>query len=143
MSDVVAAERPGAKAQPAVLGGVVPYLSVEGAVRAAELYARAFGAVEVARQPVDAEGRTMHLHMYLDGGSLMLSDFYPEYGHPPKPVQGVTLHLFPEDIDAAFARAVEAGCEVLQPVQTMFWGDRYGQTRDPFGVTWAMVATAN
>jgi uncharacterized glyoxalase superfamily protein PhnB len=24
------------------------------------------------------------------------------------------------------------------PPQDMFWGDRYGQLKDPFGVTWAM-----
>jgi PhnB protein len=30
------------------------------------------------------------------------------------------------------------GAEVVTPVQTMFWGDRYGQVRDPFGVVWAM-----
>jgi uncharacterized glyoxalase superfamily protein PhnB len=24
------------------------------------------------------------------------------------------------------------------PPQDMFWGDRYGQLRDPFGVIWAL-----
>jgi PhnB protein len=24
------------------------------------------------------------------------------------------------------------------PLQKMFWGDRYGQLRDPFGVLWSM-----
>lgn len=41
-------------------------------------------------------------------------------------------------IDETFQRAVDAGCEVVLPVQKMFWGDRYGQVRDPFGVLWAM-----
>jgi PhnB protein len=26
------------------------------------------------------------------------------------------------------------------PVQVMFWGDRFGAFRDPFGVQWAMNA---
>ncbi len=42
------------------------------------------------------------------------------------------------NIDARFQRAVEAGATVLMPVADMFWGDRYGQLRDPFGVVWAM-----
>ena len=28
------------------------------------------------------------------------------------------------------------------PVATMFWGDRYGQVIDPFGVRWAMNESA-
>ena len=61
---------------------MAPYLSVDGASRAAEFYARAFGAEEVARHPVDEKGRTMQIHLYVNGGSLMLSDAYPEHGHP-------------------------------------------------------------
>jgi PhnB protein len=26
----------------------------------------------------------------------------------------------------------------VMPVQEMFWGDRFGQVRDPFGVVWSM-----
>ena len=43
-----------------------------------------------------------------------------------------------DDIDAGFARAVAAGCEVTTPVAKMFWGARYGALKDPFGVSWAM-----
>ena len=28
------------------------------------------------------------------------------------------------------------------PLQVMFWGDRWGQLRDPFGVLWSMGALA-
>jgi len=59
-----------------VLGGVVPYLSVNGATKAAEFYGRAFGAREVARHPVDQQGRTMHIHLHINGASLMLSDAF-------------------------------------------------------------------
>ena len=41
-----------------------------------------------------------------------------------------------EDADATFAQAVEAGAEVRQPVQEMFWGARHGQLEDPFGHRW-------
>jgi len=120
------------------LTGVVAYLTVDGAVAAAEFYARAFGAVELARQPLDAKGRTMHIHLQINGGSLMLSDGFPEHGHPALKHQGFTLILPATDIDRQFERAVKAGAEVLQPVQKMFWGDRYGALKDPFGVTWGL-----
>ena len=125
--------------QPEVLGGIVPYLSLDGASRAAEFYARAFGAREVFRHPPDSKGRTMHIHLHLNGGSLMLSDPYPEHGHPHQAAQGYTLHLKVEDVDSWWQRAVAAGAEVVLPLQKMFWGDRYGQLRDPFGVLWSMA----
>jgi uncharacterized glyoxalase superfamily protein PhnB len=123
---------------PAVRGGVVAYLTVDGAVKAAEFYQRAFGAVEIGRQPVDAKGRTMHIHLDFGGTSLMLSDGFPEHGHPALPPQGFTMIIPATDIDKQFERAAKAGAQVVQPVQTMFWGDRYGALRDPFGVMWGM-----
>jgi uncharacterized glyoxalase superfamily protein PhnB len=121
-----------------VLGGVVAYLQIDGASAAAEFYQRAFGATEVARHPVDDKGRTMHIHLHINGSSVMLSDFYPEYGHAVQQPQGFSMTLIVKDIDAWWARAVGAGAETVMPVQEMFWGDRYGELRDRFGVRWAM-----
>ena len=131
------AEAPAGQAQPQVRGGVVPYLSIDGAVKAAAFYARALDAKEVARHPIDEQGRTMHLHLHINGGSVMLSDPYPEHGHGLKPPQAFNLLLPVDDIDAWWTRAVDAGMEVTMPLQLMFWGDRYGALRDPFGVEWS------
>jgi uncharacterized glyoxalase superfamily protein PhnB len=130
------------QAQPATLGGVVAYLTVDGAVKASEFYQRAFGAKEVSRQPVDDQGRTMHIHLHLNGTSLMLGDGYPEHGHPALPSQGFSLMLPVADIEAAYKRATDAGAEGTMPPAKMFWGDTYGQLRDPFGVSWAMNQAA-
>jgi uncharacterized glyoxalase superfamily protein PhnB len=116
---------------------IAAYLQIDGAVNAAHFYERAFGATIAAMHPTDDKGRTMHIHLYLNGGSLMLSDFYPEHGHNPKPPSGFTIALMVDDADAWFNRAVKAGASVGMPVQDMFWGDRYGSVRDPFGVEWA------
>lgn len=124
--------------KPDVLGGVIAYLQVDGAAAASEFYQRAFGAKEVARHPLDDQGRTMHIHLYINGSSVMLADFYPEHGYPAVKPQAFTLNLDVKDIDTWFQRAVDAGAEVTLPVQVMFWGDRYGQLRDPFGVNWSM-----
>jgi PhnB protein len=122
----------------AVLGGLVAYLQVEGAVKAAQFYERAFGARIAGMHPPDEQGRTMHVHLHLNGSSLMLSDAYPEHGHPLEKPQGFSLMLMVPDIDARFAHAVAAGATAVMPPADMFWGDRYGQLRDPFGVLWAM-----
>ncbi len=119
-------------------GGLIPYLTVDGASKAADFYIRAFGAEEAMRVPPDEKGRTMHIHLYVNGTSLMLSDAYPEYGHPLEKPQSFNLTLQVDDIDAWWQRAVDAGATVVTPVERMFWGDRYGQLRDPFGVMWAM-----
>lgn len=126
---------------PAVSGGIAPYLSPSNATEAADFYIKAFGAQDLYRIPPDEQGRTMHIHLLINGNSLMLSDFYPEHGYPPEKPGAFTLHLQVDDVDKWFERAVAAGCEVVLPVQLMFWGDRYGQVRDPYGFMWSMATT--
>jgi uncharacterized glyoxalase superfamily protein PhnB len=122
-----------------VAGGVIPYLMLEDSGAAGDFYKKAFGAIEVARIPTDDGKRLMHLHLRINGGSLMFTDGMPERGYPAVPVQGVMLHLqIADDIDTWWNRAVEAGTEVVMPLQVTFWGDRYGQLKDAFGVTWTM-----
>lgn len=119
-------------------GGLVAYLQIDGAVAAAKFYEKAFGAEIAAMNPPDDQGRTMHVHLYINGSSLMLSDFYPDHGHPKVAHQGFSLALMVTDIEKQFQRAVDAGCTATLPVQKMFWGDLYGQLKDPYGVDWAM-----
>ena len=121
-----------------VLGGLTPYVSVDGASKAAEFYTKAFGGVEVGRVPEDEKGRTMHIHLHINGSSLMLSDPYPEHGHQWVKPQAFNLTLQVDDVDAWWKRAMDAGAEAVMPPQEMFWGGRYAQLRDPFGVLWAM-----
>ena len=121
-----------------VKGGVVAYLQVDGAMKAADFYKRAFGAELAAAYPMDDQGRTMHVHLYINGSSVMLSDAYPEHGHPLEKPQAFSLMLPVDNIDAWWKRAIDAGATAVMPVAEMFWGDRYGQLRDPFGILWAM-----
>jgi PhnB protein len=122
-----------------VKGGVVAYLSVEGAIKASEFYKQAFAAEVAHVYPPDEKGRTMHAHLYINGSSVMLSDPYPEHGVPFVPAAGFSLMLPVTDVDASYRRAVDSGCTGKMPPENMFWGDRYGQVKDPFGVIWAFV----
>ena len=118
-------------------GGVVAYLAIDGALKAAQFYEKAFAAQMVFHYPADEQGRTMHAHLYINGSSVMLGDFYPEQGHAKQAPAAFTMQLMVDDAQAWFDRAVAAGCEGTVPVQKMFWGDTWGQVRDPFGVIWA------
>jgi uncharacterized glyoxalase superfamily protein PhnB len=128
----------------APMKGVIPHLNVVGAAKAAEFYQKAFGAQELMRLPAPDGERLMHCALVINGGSLFLCDCFPEMGHgyEHQPSNSFTMHLQVDDIDAWFDRAVQAGAEVLEPVSLMFWGDRYGRLRDPFGVCWSMGQTA-
>lgn len=121
-----------------VKGGVVTYLNVDGAIAATEFYKKAFGAVVAAQMPPDDKGRTMHVHLHVNGSSVMLSDFFPEHGHAKLTPQGFSLVLMVDDIEAAYRRAVDAGAEGVTPPQKMFWGDHFAALKDPFGVAWGM-----
>jgi PhnB protein len=126
--------------------GITAHLTIPDgrATEAIEFYGRAFGA-EQAMEPMKGEDgkRIMHAHLRLNGGSLMINDDFPEYsGGKPKPNDAVTLHLQVSDADAVFNRALEAGASETMKLEDQFWGDRYGQLRDPFGYTWSIGAPA-
>jgi uncharacterized glyoxalase superfamily protein PhnB len=129
--------------KPQVLSGVTPYLSVKGAIAASEFYQKAFGAKVVGVYPPDEKGRTCHVHLHLNKGSLMLSDFFPEHGHAEETPASFNLMVNVDNIDSWWQRAVDAGAQVVMPVSKMFWGDRYGLLRDPFGIMWSINESAS
>ena len=119
--------------------GVIPYIGLNGrAGEAADFYARAFGATDLGRMPGDDDPTMlMHCQIEINGGALMMTDMCG-LGEAPVTPQGFHLQLVVSDGDAWWSRAVEAGCEVLMPFERMFWGDRWGLLRDPFGLQWAI-----
>ncbi|MBX3476146.1 MAG: VOC family protein [Brevundimonas sp.] len=124
-------------------GGVIPYLTIpsRGGQAAIEFYRAAFGAEELFRNMADDGERILHARLRINDGLVMLSDEFPEYGQTPdaRP-QSVTLHLQVDDADEWWARALVAGAVPITPLADMFWGDRYGQMKDPFGHCWSIGA---
>ena len=119
--------------------GVAPSLNVDkSAIEAAEFYKRAFAAKELSRFPSDDGKKLMNCQLEVNGGLIMISDCFPERGYAFQPSHSFSLTLLVDDGDFWWGRAVEAGCEVEMPFQRMFWGDRWGMLRDPYGVRWAI-----
>jgi uncharacterized glyoxalase superfamily protein PhnB len=129
------------QAIPAGMHSLTPHLICRDAAAAMDFYARAFGALELGRLP-GPDGRLMHGSMRIGDSHLMLVDEMPEWGAlGPQSLGGspVTVHLYVEDVDAAFQRAVDAGATARMAPADMFWGDRYGQLLDPFGHRWSVA----
>jgi uncharacterized glyoxalase superfamily protein PhnB len=139
------AKRPAARKAPPSTGRqtVTAYLVVSNGGRAIDFYKRAFGAVELVRMPMPGSQRVMHATLKIGGSEIMLSDEFPEHDSNRGPdIVGsttVTIHLQVPNADKAFARAVEAGATSVMPPADMFWGDRFGKLRDPFGHEWTIA----
>lgn len=52
---------------------------------------------------------------------------------------GLLLAFVVEDIDAEYARLVAEGVEIVTPIETEPWGERYFQMADPNGVVLQLV----
>ena len=121
---------------------LTPHLVVKDASNAIEFYKKAFGAKEIRRVPGPDGKSLIHAELQVGDSRLLLVDEFPEMNcRGPKSIGGspVTIHMFVDDVDAAFDKAVEAGAEVTMPLADMFWGDRYGILTDPFGHSWSIA----
>ena len=121
---------------------LTPFITVRNAAKAIEFYKQAFGAQERGGIAKDPSGKVMHAELKIGNSIIMLSDEYPEFGSRAPESGGITsmgLHIYVEDVDQAFDRAVKAGAIVEMPLADQFWGDRYGRLKDPFGHKWSIA----
>jgi PhnB protein len=130
---------------PAGYHTITPHIVVHDCAGAIEFYKTAFGAKERGRM-AGPDGKIVHAEVQVGDSIVMMNDEMPpmQPGMPgvyksPRTAGLVTgaLFLYVKDADAAFERAVQAGCIVRQHPTDMFWGDRYGVVIDPFGHTWS------
>ena len=130
-----------AKPIPQGFRSVTPYITVNDAARALDFYKRAFGAQVVVRMDFPG-GKIGHAEIKIGDSLIMLGDEMPgNCNRSPQSLGGTTggIFLYVENADAVFNQAVAAGAEVETPVADMFWGDRYGRLKDPFGHSWSVA----
>ncbi|MBZ4017134.1 VOC family protein [Streptomyces purpurogeneiscleroticus] len=118
---------------------VVPHLMIDGAAEAMAFYAAAFGAEEIMRI-ARPDGRILHAEMRIQDSVLMVGDGDGAF-RTPREAGGTTvgLHVYVDDVDTLYRRAVAAGTESLQPPTDMFYGDRTVMLKDPFGHVWVFL----
>jgi len=115
-----------------------PYIHARNADEAIAFYKTAFGVTEKFRL-VEPSGRIGHAELAFGDTTLMICDEFPEYD-ALAPREGETcpfvLHIHVDDCDAVIERAMAAGAILLREAQDMFYGERSGLIRDPFGYSW-------
>ena len=127
---------------PEGLHTLTPYLILRAAPKAIEFYKKAFRAQEISRS-IGPDGKSiLHANLRIGDSIIMLSDEFPEMScHSPQSLGGtsVTIHMYVDDVDSTFGKAVSSGATILMPLIDTFWGDRYGQVLDPFGHRWSLA----
>lgn len=120
------------KAVPDGYHTVTPFLAVNGAREAIAFYKQAFGAEERA-VGLAPDGKVIHSEIKIGDSIVMVMD--PMMGAATQ----VGVHLYVPDVDALWAKATAAGCQVVLPLGDQFWGDRYGVLSDKWGNRWSMA----
>lgn len=124
---------------------VTPSFTFKDSQKAIDFYKKAFGAkVLDTMKSLDGRG-IMHATIQIGNSILMMGDEMPGAENCAKSAETlgsspISLYIYVPDADAAFKQAVAAGGTEAMPVADMFWGDRAGSIRDPFGYSW-MIAT--
>ena len=131
-----------AKPIPEGYHAVTPSFTFKDSQKAIDFYKKAFGAKVLDVFP-NLNGRgIMHAVIQIGDSILMMGD---EMGEQCKSAETlgsspISLYIYVPNADAAFKQAVAAGGTAAMPVADMFWGDRAGSIKDPFGYSW-MIAT--
>ena len=107
---------------------VTPYLVVSGVAQLIEFTKQAFGATEVylSKRP---DGSVMHAEVKIGDSIVMMGE------SQDKKFPGM-LHLYVEDADAIYQRALQAGAKSLREPADQPYGDRSGGVEDAFGNQW-------
>ena len=121
---------------------ITPMCLFKDARQAIDFYKKAFGAEERFLMPgLDGVG-VMHAEIKIGTSLIMLGEENPQ--EPCKSAESlgaspISFYLYVENVDAAYATALAAGGIPVMTVAEMFWGDRIGTVKDPFGYTWTLA----
>jgi PhnB protein len=120
----------------------IPYLSITDATNAVAFYTKVFGVAPYVLLHMP-DGRVMHCEFRIGNARFFLSEQLPEHGGTPSPTclgaTSVAIHLYVDDCDAMVATLKDNGSTVLMEPTDMFWGERFGRVRDPFGHEWGIA----
>ena len=120
---------------------VTPYLYIDGAAEAIDFYEKVLGAKERMRLP-GPDGKLGHAELEMGNSVVMLADQNLNMDiRGPKEIGGtpVSLHVYVEDVDAAYAAGLDAGATSLRELENQFYGDRTGTFEDPWGHHWTVA----
>jgi len=132
-----------AKPVPAGYHAVTPSFTFKDSQKAIDFYKKAFGAKVLDVFPSPTGRGIMHATIQIGDSILMMGDENPGQNCKSAETLGgspISLFIYVTNADTTFKQAVAAGGTAAMPVADMFWGDRAGSIKDPFGYSW-MIAT--
>ena len=109
---------------------VTPYLVVQGVAQLIDFLKQAFEAEEIQRM-TRPDGTISHAEVRIGDSVVMMGKASGDFKHMP-----AMLHLYVEDTDAVYRRALQAGATSLREPEDQFYGDRTGGVQDSFGNQW-------
>ncbi len=113
------------------LTSITPYIIVRPAAQFMEFLKSAFDGIERMSMPTPS-GSIMHAEVAIGNGAIEVSDGNEQY-----PTAPAAIHLYVDDPDATYARALRAGAtSFYAPTDDHPSGDRWGAVKDPFGNHW-------
>jgi len=119
--------------KPKDYNSVSPYFIVNGAQKFIDLMNAIFDAKELRRYDMP-DGTIMHAEIRIDDSVIMLGDSSEKF----PPVQ-LVMHVYVQNVDEVFAKAVNAGCEVIEkPKQREGDPDRRATFKDFAGNLWSV-----
>ncbi len=120
-----------------------PCLTVVDIDSAVAFYQAAFGAELLTRQAGSDEVTALHASIKVGNSIIILNRELPEQGiFAPVSLGGAggQLHLYVEDVDTSWARAIEAGAGIRVDLHDAFWGERTGILVDGNGHLWSIAS---
>jgi uncharacterized glyoxalase superfamily protein PhnB len=109
---------------------VTPWIVTRDTASLLDFMKQAFGAEELGRV-YNEDGTIGHAEARIGDSIVMAFDAKEEWPDTP-----CFLRLFVSDGDALYQQALSAGATSVTEPTNMFWGDRGGRVRDPFGNIW-------
>ena len=120
----------------------IPYLSITDATKAVAFYTDVFGVAPYVLLNMP-DGRVMHCEFRIGNARFFVSEELPEHGGTPSPKRlgatSVAIHVYVDECDAVIETMKDFGSTVLMEPADMFWGERFGRVRDPFGHEWGVA----
>jgi len=107
-----------------------PYLIGHGTAELIEFLKESFGAQEKERH-MRPDGAIMHAEVRIGDSIVMMGEASDEFKAMP-----TSIHLYVENVDAAYKRAVQAGGTSLREPADQFYGDRSAGVQDACGNQW-------
>ncbi len=134
------------------MANTVPYLVVDNAVKAIELYQNIFGAELKSRIPVtkeqggdfglpedhDFENSSMHAEIDIAGAPVYMSDNFGGTKFKESNVQVLLACDSQKQIEKWYSAAEKAGCTITMKLEKQLWGAFFTSIKDPMGISWQM-----